>query len=189
MIVGTPEVFALESVMTQANPRPSLRGLGYFRIHVSGKAFGRCEPDATMLANSYDAVLERLARRGAHTLPLFEEQDADAIADAVNTAIFGNVPATWSSVGARRDELASAIHASRIVWAPDGDAAFDDGSRVLQLDLTNKSRVIGFCVGDQGEVDPSSVREVRLPSADFYEVLREWSDQFNREWLARTARP
>ncbi len=33
---------------------------------------------------------------------------------------------------------------SKLMWAPDGDEAFDDGSYVLQIDSGSLVRLIGF---------------------------------------------
>jgi hypothetical protein len=67
MVIGNPSVFAIESGITQAYESLSLRALGFFVIHVGGRRFGVYESDATMLANSYDTVQTRVARRGGHT--------------------------------------------------------------------------------------------------------------------------
>src|SRR5882762_10341514 len=56
MTAGQTSIFAVESEITQAFERPSLRGLGFFVIHIMGRCYGIKYPDATMLANSFDEV-------------------------------------------------------------------------------------------------------------------------------------
>lgn len=61
MIIGNPSIFAIESTITRAYERQSLRALGFFVIHVRGHCYGVRSPDSTFLACSYDEVLRRLA--------------------------------------------------------------------------------------------------------------------------------
>ena len=56
MIIGDPAIFAIESEITRAYKRLSLRAMGFFLIHVSGRTYGQSSPDSTMLACSFDAI-------------------------------------------------------------------------------------------------------------------------------------
>jgi len=87
MIVGNPVLFAIESDVTQAYEKLSLRALGFFVIHVLGRRFGVKSPDATMLANSFDEVGKRIAERGRHNAP-FAVADAGELANAVRRALY-----------------------------------------------------------------------------------------------------
>lgn len=69
---------------------------------------------------------------------------------------------------------------SEVVWAPDGDEAFDDGSFVLQFDEKDKVRVLAFRRG-KGDSDISDLAEVRLDPDEFYGVLGSWRSQFEIE--------
>lgn len=40
MLLGNPDVFAIESQITTAYAKPGLRALGYFVIYVNGKRYG-----------------------------------------------------------------------------------------------------------------------------------------------------
>src|SRR5258708_3349625 len=91
MIVGEPSCVAIESGITRAFAELSLRGLGFFVLHVGGHRYGVHSPDATMLANSFDEVNRRLADRGRHTAPFATEPNAGRIADAVRQALYADV--------------------------------------------------------------------------------------------------
>lgn len=51
MVVGNPKEFAIESEISEIYPRLSLRALGFFAMHIKGRIYGICEPDATLLAD------------------------------------------------------------------------------------------------------------------------------------------
>ncbi|HEV3416160.1 MAG TPA: hypothetical protein VG056_05085, partial [Pirellulales bacterium] len=73
---------------------------------------------------------------------------------------------------------------NRIVWAPDGDEAFDDGSYVLQFDVRDDVRLIAFKSGGSDRHDPTALSDVRLPTDDFYLILQRWHDAFEAEWVS-----
>jgi hypothetical protein len=75
MIVGDTGTFAIESGMLQSYSRPSLRALGLFVIHVGGLRYGVSESAATLMANSFEEVRNRIARRGLHAAPFSDEPD------------------------------------------------------------------------------------------------------------------
>jgi hypothetical protein len=66
MIVGDPNIFAIESRVTLAYDRPSQLALGFFAIHVMGRCYGVRKPDATMLADPFNEAVKRIAMRGSH---------------------------------------------------------------------------------------------------------------------------
>jgi hypothetical protein len=88
MMIGSPSVFAIESEIAKAYALLGLRALVFFVIHAGGRSYGVRKPDATMLANSFDEVRERIACRGKHTGPFATELDAGKIADAFRNSIF-----------------------------------------------------------------------------------------------------
>jgi hypothetical protein len=180
MIVGDPGVFAIESRITEAYERLSFLALGYFRIHVQGESFGVCEPDATMLGCSYDEVERRIADRGKHVAP-FANEDARAIAEAANNEMYADddLPDYF---GLRRAEFGAIMRSGEIWWAPDGDEAFDDSSRVLQFDLGDVVRVIGFRMNwneDPGTLE--NLAEASMPAERYYGLLAEWLRLFDAE--------
>ncbi len=74
------------------------------------------------------------------------------------------------------------VYSRRLVWAPDGDEAFDDSSNVLQFDVDDKVRLIAFSRRADSLFDPASLRDVWLAQDDFYDTLLRWRDGFHAEW-------
>ena len=182
MMVGDPAVFAIESGITEAYLRPSLMALGYFVIHVSGKSFGVKLPDATLLACSFDEVGRRIADRGSHTPPFPFDMNAAAIANAFIRAGYAVHDDSEHFFEMPSPQFRNVIRKRRLEWAPDGDAAFDDGSYVLQFDLGDKVRLIAYVSTPDYLHDPETLREISLNSEDFYGILQNWHDLFEDEW-------
>ena len=176
MIVGDPAIFAIESQITKAFERLSFRGLGYFVIHIAGRQYGVREPEATMLAVSFDEVGGRLGRQGKHLSNFSLASNPGTLADMYRKAFY--------NVGADKEmkSFADAILSAGISWAPDGDEAFDDGSYVLQFDVEGWVRLIGFRCGADGLHDPTTLSDTWLSSAQFYGVLEKWQADFLKEW-------
>jgi hypothetical protein len=188
MLVGDPSRFALEFGITNAYERLSLRALGYFVIHINGHSFGRNKPNATMLACSFDEVGRRIAGHSAHVAP-FSQETAAEIADAFRNAVYADQQRE-SYFGIPLEEFASMwTRGDNPVWAPDGDEAFDDGSYVLQFGVGEQVRLIGFKSTRDESYDAESLTEVLLPADEFYRILREWLDAFEKEWNDRPKTP
>jgi Immunity protein 42 len=182
MIVGDPSLFAVESGISLAYERPSLRALGFFIIHVCGRTYGQCAPDSTMLACSFDAVETRIGDRGRHAAPFADEPDAGRIADAVRRALYDEGQEAGGLGGLARAELAEMVYARHLVWAPDGDEAFDDGSYVLQFDAEDRVRLIAFRCSEGYFHDPATLSDLWLPADEFYCTLQQWAVAFEDEW-------
>ena len=183
MIIGNPSIIGIESSITRAYERLSFRALGSFVIHVGGRCYGVKSPDATLLANSFDEVERRVAMRGSHTVPFATEADAGIIADSFRNAIYAERQQE-SYFGIPRSEFSRMIHSRNIVWAPDGDEAFDDGSYVLQFDIGNRVRLVAFKCGQGYLHDPTTLSDQWLAGDDFYHVLQHWHDAFEAEWAS-----
>ena len=84
MIVGKPSIFAIESCIKTPYSRLGFRALGYFLIHIQGHRYGVQQPDATMLACSFDEVERRIKNRGMHTAPLFVQRSPSEIAASLD---------------------------------------------------------------------------------------------------------
>jgi len=69
-----------------------------------------------------------------------------------------------------------------LLWIPDGDEAFDDGSHVLQFDLNDRVRLVGFKRQEEELYDRNSLVDLWLPSDAFYGTLTSWNSAFDREW-------
>lgn len=183
MIIGDPSVFAIESRITEAYAKVGLRALGFFVIYVGGVCYGRRTADSTMMANSFDEVTNRIAARGGHIAPFADEADATKIGSAFRDAIYGKGPREIY-LGISLLQFRETIYSKRIVWAPDGDEAFDDGSYVLQFDIKDRVRLIAFRSYPHQPYDPTTIRDVGLAADDFYSLLKQWHDAFENEWAS-----
>ncbi|MGC2473729.1 MAG: Imm42 family immunity protein [Candidatus Sulfotelmatobacter sp.] len=186
MLIGDPSILAIESEITHAYERRSFLALGFFAIHVSGRSYGRRSSDSSMLACSHDEVERRIAARGAHTAA-FAESDAAKIADSFLSAVYANEQQD-NYFGIPRAEFVDLIYSKNIVWAPDGDSAFDDGSCVLQFDVEDQARVIAF-KSERCMNVPDSVRDIWLPADHFYKILKDWQGTFIAEWASLPKEP
>lgn len=185
MIVGDPSIFAIESEITEAYDSISQVALGYFVIHVLGKRYGVCAPDATLLACSFDEVKQRLERRGEHVAPFSGHPDAGKIADGFRDVIYslGPLDAFYCDVPQR--EFTAYFSSQSLVWAPDGDEAFDDGSYILQFDEGARVRLIGFKNTEEGyHHDPATLADLWLDADAYYGLLQEWLWHFEAKWKA-----
>jgi hypothetical protein len=180
MIVGQTSTFGIESEITQAFAKPSLLGLGFFVIHIMGRCYGVKSPDATMLAVSFDEVGRRISGRGKHKAP-FDEAAATDIAIAFTRAVYLDHGDDDTYFGMNELRFTEIINANRLVWAPDGDEAFDDGSYVLQFDVVDRVRLVAFN-RPHSLVDPASVKEAWLAADSFYDILGQWRERFTAEW-------
>ena len=184
MIVGDPSEFAIESGISAAYEEHSLFALGFFRIHIAGHGFGVHAADATALGCSFSEVRRRISSRGTHNAPFASELEAAVVADAAYSACYATAPAPEPSLGLSPEEVRNLVYRNELLWAPDGDEAFDNGSFVLQFDVGDRVRLIGF----QGNSDYRHVQgtltQVWLRGDRFYELLQEWLEKFNAQWKA-----
>lgn len=184
IFVGNPELFAIESRITTAYESRGFLALGCFMLHISGKRYGVDEPDASLLACSFDEVSRRIENRGTHLASFTHHKYAGDIADAVFGAIYSPTRPDHAYIGLSQPEIRTVVQSSRILWAPDGDQAFDDGSFVLHFDDGNHVRLIGFRVGEDERHIRATLSDARFPAASFYGLLQEWSDNFEASWSA-----
>ncbi len=185
MLVGDTSEFAIESCISIAYEELGARALGYFVIHIGGRCYGVREPDASWLACSFGTVEERIAKRGAHTAPFADEADAGKIADAYRDAIYAPDQENEKFFGLPHSEFRDCFYSKSLVWAPDGDEAFDDWSHVLQFDVKDCVRLIGFRSCKEGyHHDPAALSDVWLEADKFYNILQTWRDSFEAEWKA-----
>jgi hypothetical protein len=181
VIVGLRDKFAIESVITTANSNLGQRGLGHFLIYVNGHRYGVDDPEATMLAVSFDEVGRRFRERGRHTAP-FSKIDVAELASALVEALYDADSTRLTYFGMPSSEFERTISGNRLMWAPDGDEAFDDGSWVFQFDVDDRVRLIAFRRLDSGSPDPMTLSELWLSSDEFYRVLEQWHSEFETEW-------
>jgi len=177
MMFGNPSIFAIESSITRAYERLGQRALGFFVIHIMGRCYGVKSPDATMLANSFDEVGTRIAERGRHNASFATDAHAGEIAIAVRRALYTDCGDDELFFGMSTPQFANTIYRNHLLWAPDGDEAFDDGSYVLQFDVKDQVRLIAFSSQDS-LCDLASVRDVWLTDDNFYGIIQNWHTSF-----------
>lgn len=191
MMVGDPERFAVESAIDIAYENLGLRALGWFRLYVSGRTFGRCEPCATLLANVLDSVSRRLGQRGRHTFEKFGNLTSVEVARGYLSIVYARgfcSSAELERMGLSGD-MDSTLMSLGLDFALDGDEAFDDGSNVLHLDEGDTVRIIAF----KNEIEEAevlaTVRELRMPAEEFYGTLATWRKSFADEWQRMPKNP
>lgn len=179
--VGDQVIFAIESGIAKAFEKPSQRAIGYFVIYVKGRCYGVKSLDATLLACSVDAVQERIECGGLHLAPFSAELDPVKIADAYLAARLHLGRESEMFFGMTATMLGDLFISSGLVWAPDGDEAFDDGSHVLQLDVGGKVRLIAFTDSNNFIEVIKTISDVWIDSDDYYGHLAEWLKRFEHE--------
>lgn len=184
MIVGNPDVFAIESEVTQAYEQLSFRALGFFVIDVQGRSYGVKEPDATMLACSFDEVGRRIARRGQHTPPFAIDSNAGDIAYGFRRANYDVEEEGELLFGWPVPQFNDAVSSNHLEWAPDGDEAFDDSSYVLHFEDKDRVRLIAFKSTLDSTYDLANLSDVWLSQDNSYGILQDWRDRFEAEWEA-----
>lgn len=119
------------------------------------------------------------------TAPFATDPDAGRIADAFRDAIYAPDQEDKIFFGIPQPEFSSHFHSERLVWAPDGDEAFDDWSYVLQFDVQDRVRLIAFRSRDEGyHHAPDTLSDTWLEADEFYRILEQWRDAFQAEWIA-----
>ncbi len=140
-----------------------------------------------MLNASYDEVQKRVREQGLHAAPFAEEAAASEIADLTIKSLYGDQPASFGAWGMTQDELNTLIYSNDLLWAPDGDAAFDDRAHIFQFDVDERVRVISFQRGeDQPGFEPTTLRDLWVASSEYYGLLSSWIEKYEE---AITAAP
>lgn len=121
--------------------------------------------------------------RGRHIAPFTTVSDARQIAGAFRNAIYEEEQRE-SYFGIPLTQFAEIIRQNRIVWAPDGGAAFDNSSYVLQFDVEDKVRIVAFRSAQSRPYHPATLRDIYLAADDFYIVLQKWYKAFEVEWAS-----
>lgn len=183
MIEGDSKVFAIESAITKAYGSKSNYALGCFILHVNGHAYGVHSSEASLLACSVNEVRERLVRRGKHIASFSEEPNAGLIADSFRHAIYAPNQDQHCFFNIPHSRFIEIINSRHLLWAPDGDEAFDDGSFIIQFDINDNVRLVAFKSKIVGYGhDPKTLADIMLPANRFYNILDKWQDAFEREW-------
>jgi len=175
--------FAIKSFISSAYINESIMAIGYFLIEIKGVTYGVKKDDATALGNSYGAVIHRLELEGKHIAPTeLIILPSLELAQTTYNSLYGRLDKQGSwEYDISCEKLADTIYGNNLIWAPDGDEAFDDGSFVFQFDIDDKTvRLIGYGTNDDYSVH--TVRDLIISSDEYYSTLKEWSDGFYMEW-------
>lgn len=179
--------FAIESFVSTAYYQESIRAIGYFLIKINGISYGVKDDYATALACSYDSVMKRLEMRGRHTAPAdLIKLPALELAQMLNSLLYDypedDRQDSWK-FSTSKDDLINLIYTNDLLWAPDGDEAFNDDSRVLQFDMDNETvRLIGYKTTEENRIIISTLTDLKTTSDEYYLTLKEWADGFYKEW-------
>ncbi|MFD2265625.1 Imm42 family immunity protein [Lacibacterium aquatile] len=181
MIIGDPRTFAIESQITEAygEEHRSFLGMGYVLLHISERRFGIDAPDATTMF-SYDCIPDRIAARGTHTAPFSGVENPQEIALATAIALYREEGAGQTFFGLSNEEFQNAIYTADIKWTADQE--FDDGTNVLQFDIGDQVRLIGFINSEISSEVRQSTAEAWLSADTFYETLDHWRTAVIEEW-------
>lgn len=177
-MVGNSERFAIETHVEMVVPKASQLALGYFAIHINGTVYGVREPDATLLACSYDLICSRLGRRGMHLSQLATNYPAEELVRCIQLAIYEECPPGQCLLGMSPSQLLDELTINELILAPDGDEAFDDGSNIIQFDVGERVRIVGFKNWPDEKSQIGSISEIYMPTAEFYEILECWREEF-----------
>jgi hypothetical protein len=180
MTIGDKNRFALESHIETIAPSLGHVALGFFLIHLESKEYGVRKSDATMLGCSTQAVEDRIRSRGKHVGPFGLNIPALALAQATVDLLYADESESHY-FGVDASTLEKSLLEGQLLWAPDGDEAFDDGSKVIQYDEFDLVRLIGFRYHQDFQVAPESLADVIITADEYYGVLLEWKERFFRE--------
>lgn len=183
MIIGDKSRFAIETHIECGPPEGLYGRVGYFNIFIMGQRYGLNDPRATVLDCSYDAIVSRIESRGRHSIYVLNDMDASKMAVLFRELFYVNGADGPPFLGARRDELIDQIHENSIVMAPDGDQAFDDGSYILQLDVGDSVRLIGFKSNGNIYYDKETLAEFVIDANSFYGLLLQWCNWYKSKKL------
>ncbi len=188
---GEPNAFFILSSISEIYPESGKLALGSFQICIRGVLYGVGKADATLLACSFDEVNRRLNNRGKHCSSFPNDATAEEIASSFLMSVYCDTADVFF-LGFRREKFIDDLYENFLVWAPDGDQAFDDGSVVLQLDIGDKVRLIGFKRSIDDPMLFSDLQDIYLGEDVFYGVLEEWISTFitqRQMHLGKTAEP
>ena len=173
---GNKSTFAIESQISYLSKDLSITSaLGYFVIYINDHMYGVKSDDATMLSCSFDEVSNRVCDKDRHLAPFSYSATPIDIATAYLSTFYWEHPDVQPELNKLVETFKLYNENNKLTWAPDGDAAFDDGSFVLQFDYADKVRLIAFKNTEQYE---NTINEIWIPIDMFYEILVEWRDCF-----------
>lgn len=173
--------FGIRTHIEEVFTKPHVMAMGSHRFRVGSNWYGCAEPDATLLGCSRDAIVERLQQRGRRVSDGLGDQDPAMVMQAWLVSEYGRDIVPWAPInGMDRERLNKAIHFNYVRMAPDGDAAFDDGSQILQFDVGETVLIVACRIGGEaGWPVAKDLSVARLPAGAFYSALEEWLRAFD----------
>ena len=181
MLIGNESRFAIDSQLSEKNLSHSQIGIGYFNIILANHRFGIHEIDATVLGCSYKNVVNCLQMRNKHVAPFSEINDPHCIAKNLRDVLYINGDKGGPVFGLSRRSVINLVYKNKLLFAPDGDEAFDDGSYVIHFDIGPEVRLIGFMSGNGEFYEESTLVDVRLSANEFYGIIESWRLGFEKE--------
>lgn len=184
MMIGNPDLFAIETSIFEAYDSPGQMALGCFVLHVGGFQYGYREPDSTIIGTSFNAIRRRIADRGNHKSPLPSDAHAAEIATAVSRANSLDDMEDKHLYGVPWLQFFKLLNVNDCILAPDNEQGFDDGSHVLHFDDESTVRLVAFRMTSSYVFEKESLRDVRISQDNFYAILEEWHKQFEKDWIS-----
>ncbi|MBB3743092.1 hypothetical protein FHX10_002585 [Rhizobium sp. BK591] len=176
MIFGNKEHFAIESGVSKFLKSKNQMAIGFFNIYINSFQYGVRKEDASILGSSYYEVKNRIKDTGKHGFSKL--LSAAEIIHIFQYESYGIGSRVDDLIAHQDGKLLQEIIDNKIVWAPDGDAAFDDGGHVFQIDEGKMVRIIGFI----NDIPAKNTSEIRIEAVKFYKILQDWSDFFYKDW-------
>jgi hypothetical protein len=178
-VVGDTSEFAVEWGLSEAFAQPGQWAIGYFVIYIKGKCFGVKTADATLLGCSFDELGDRLKRRGAHVAAISAYESSELVR-VVKSIIYLETHTSSRFFGLSVEDWMAVLYEKYVLWAPDGDEAFDDGSHILHFDIDDHVRLIGFVNMETIEQTLQTIEDVTVEAQNFYSVLEQCIDSISQ---------
>ncbi len=177
---GRSDYFSINCYIHDIADSKSASVFGCFFLYINGIRYGKCAPEVTYLDLSYDGIVERLQWRGRNRCTVLEDADLQTVLSMHRTCMW---PAAdggeWR--GMPMERVARQVVNSGVILAPDGDAAFGDGSQVYQVDLDDgQVDLFAFKHRDDPAAEFADQTSLRLSSNGFYDALEEFALWFER---------
>jgi hypothetical protein len=176
-LIGDRNQFAFDIRVCRLTPNLYYKGIGYFLIYVNGVRYGLSHCEAETLVSPYEAMKKRLQFRGGHVAEFSQYPDPKEIALAVWEPGYGEVQKE-TYAGLPIDRVVEMVHSGHIDWFPCGGSGFDDGSDIIQFDIGDKVRIIGYRVLDiYGTL--ADITDIQMPADEFYSLLQQAIDNID----------
>lgn len=171
--------FVIGFEISKVFPEPSLVALGCMSITINGVQYGVADKDASFLACSRDAIEQRIEEAGSFLAPEIDEMDAAELAKCVLIGRYADSESIESLRYNRSKNIYQYVCENQILWIPDGDSAFDDGSHILHMDAHNgKVRLVGWKKDGEISIREDTLQDLWLESSIFYGELSNWLKRF-----------